>query len=336
MKKKLKALLIGFGQKGKLVFSLLLGHESLSITHVLCANHNKLPKNDLALIEEHGQVSVTCLTTLSSILNQHPVDVVIVASHANRYIDLIKLSIENKTAVITDKSLGFNSGELKMLAKDIKATNAPFMILLPHRFDQEVRSLKEKLFQGDIGTPHIIKITNRLPNIDPKPNTTNAQFYKQINRDEIDLIHFICGEKIKKISTSPFKDPNTNQDESLKLSNPMLSMTLHNGVIAIIDYIQSSTLDFEQRIEVFGERGVLRCDNLSEAKLHMLMSLNEPQSLPYWNFIERFKQAYLQALNHFLTGIKHNKPLSTNIDELITANTILKHLESTVLEKVTL
>lgn len=332
--KPLSVALVGLGQKSKLLFSALLESSSFQLDYLLVNEPRELSERDIELLSQSENLSIQTLSTIESLLKHQCLQAVFLASQANIHTDIIRLCAKYHMPVLCDKYIGANVYDLKALHHELKNKQAQAMVLLPYRFDPALIALKEKLLSGDIGTPHIIKITNRLPK--PKSHQTSEQLqrFKQINRHDIDMLSYLANEKISKLSLSNQLTINERLQQQYDLHCPLLSLQLKNGITAIIDYTDKPQDEFDQRIEVFGDGGMLRCDNLSETRLQMISSKPEVHALPYWQFVERYRQSYRNALEAFHHYISNSaQPSPSSIHELLQSIEIQQLIEKAHLEK---
>lgn len=81
-------------------------------------------------------------------------------------------------------------------------------------------------------------------------------------------------------------------------------VTLHfpSGTLGVIDLSRNSPYGYDQRLEVFGPKGMISAVN--EQPIHCVTSHNGIQGVnspPIWySFPSRFKNAYQAELNHFI------------------------------------
>ena len=75
-----------------------------------------------------------------------------------------------------------------------------------------------------------------------------------------------------------------------------------SGTLGTIDLSRNSSYGYDQRLEVFGPKGMVRADN--EQPIHgvsTMYDLNGPNSEPIWySFASRFMRAYRAEFDHFL------------------------------------
>lgn len=82
----------------------------------------------------------------------------------------------------------------------------------------------------------------------------------------------------------------------------VVSMYFLSGTLGTIDLSRNSNFGYDQRLEVFGPKGMIKADN--EQPIHCVSTqygLQGPNSAPIWySFASRFMNGYRRELEHFL------------------------------------
>jgi myo-inositol 2-dehydrogenase/D-chiro-inositol 1-dehydrogenase len=86
-------------------------------------------------------------------------------------------------------------------------------------------------------------------------------------------------------------------------------------IITIINSRHSS-FGYDQRIEVFGDKGMLQINNLSGTTVTLSNSSATAAGEPYMDFfLERYAASYRNELALFVEGIKSGKVLGSTYDD---------------------
>lgn len=87
-----------------------------------------------------------------------------------------------------------------------------------------------------------------------------------------------------------------------------VAVTMHfpSGTLGMVDLSRNSTYGYDQRLEVFGPRGMVRADNeqLNSVRQYDLQGLT---TAPIWySFASRFMNGYRREFDHFI-DVVHGK-----------------------------
>ena len=245
-------------------------------------------------------------------------DVIFIASSTATHIPFIEDSVKHKKIVFCEKPLDLNIKKVIRCRKKIKKLNPKIQIGFNRRYDPGHFSLKKAIEKGRIGKLEKIIITSR----DPAPPSfkylkSSGGIFRDMTIHDFDLVRFYLGkDKIKEIfsSASNISNKNFNKINDYELATCVLKSK--SGVISIINNSRHCSFGYDQRVEIFGEKG-------------MLISGNKRK---YNFFIDRYRSAYKLQLEDLLNLVKKNKKPRASFDDgekaLVLANAAYKSLRS--------
>ena len=140
-------------------------------------------------------------------------------------------------------------------------------------------------------------------------------------------------------SASNISDKKFNKIKDYELATCLINSK--NGVQCVITNSRHCTFGYDQRVELFGSKGMLISNNKREKETSLYSNNYTSSKSPFMNFfIERYKEAYKLQLNDLKMFITNNiKPLA-QFEEgrkaLIMANAAAKSLKSKKFEKIAL
>ena len=245
-------------------------------------------------------------------------DVIFIASSTDTHIPFIEDSVKHKKIVFCEKPLDLNIKKVIRCRKKIKKLNPKIQIGFNRRYDPGHFSLKQSIQKGRIGKVEKIIITSR----DPAPPSfkylkKSGGIFRDMTIHDFDLVRFYLGkDKVKEIfaSASNISNKNFNKINDYELATCILKSK--SGVISIINNSRHCSFGYDQRVEIFGDKG-------------MLISGNKKK---YNFFIDRYKSAYKLQLEDLLNLVKKNKKPRASFDDgekaLVLANAAYKSLRS--------
>lgn len=84
-------------------------------------------------------------------------------------------------------------------------------------------------------------------------------------------------------------------------------MHFSSGTLGIIDLSRNSTFGYDQRLEVFGPKGMVQADNEQPNSVRRQYDLQGLTTAPIWfSFASRFMNGYRRELDHFI-DVVHGK-----------------------------
>ena len=271
------------------------------------------------------------------------IDSIFIASTTSTHIKLILEGVKNKKTIFCEKPLDLSIKKINDCKKKISKLNPKIQLGFNRRYDPGHNFLKKELLKGKIGKLEKIIITSR----DPAP--PSIKYLKQsggIFRDmmihDFDLTRFYLDkdEPFKLVaSASNISDKKFNKIKDYELATCLINSK--NGVQCVITNSRHCTFGYDQRVELFGSKGMLISDNKREKETSLYSSNYTSSKSSFMNFfIERYKEAYKLQLNDLKMFITNNiKPLAQFEEgrkSLIMANAAAKSLKSKKFEKITL
>ena len=209
------------------------------------------------------------------------------------------------------------------------------------RYDPAHNSLNQNLLKGKIGKLEKIIITSR----DPEPPSieylkASGGLFKDMMIHDFDLARFYTG---KDDIVSIFATGQRFSDRKLKKINDLdlatVVMKTKKGVLCVITNSRHCSFGYDQRIELFGSKGMIISDNQRDLETVFYSKSSTDNKTKLKNFfIERYSEAYKIQLNDLVKICKKNsKPLANFEDgrkSLILAEIAKRSLKSKKFEKV--
>jgi myo-inositol 2-dehydrogenase/D-chiro-inositol 1-dehydrogenase len=91
------------------------------------------------------------------------------------------------------------------------------------------------------------------------------------------------------------------------IDTAVVLLKFQSGALGTIDNSRQAVYGYDQRIEVFGSEGSVVVENKTptEVTLHSAESIQSDK--PLYFFLERYQEAYLAEMDHFVTCILEDK-----------------------------
>ena len=262
------------------------------------------------------------------------IDAICIASSTPTHIQYILLAAKANKAIFCEKPIDLNMNKVDQCKKDLKKYNVPIHIGFNRRFDLSHRSLKNAKDKGEIGDLEMIIISDRdavAPSVEFLKNSGGLFRDKTVH--DFDLTRFILGNKDPIVEI--FAHGENLFSKSVKKTNDldtaMFTMKSESGVLCHINNSRRAVYGYDQRVEIFGSKGMIISDNQSPTSVKKFnKNITNSEDPLYYFFIERYDQAYKNQLENFVNCIINKKPTSVNFEDgrkaLIIANAAYESL----------
>ena len=326
--------LFGLGRIGQMHAENLINHPEFNLKYIFDID-KKLSKK---LSKKYQSTSIE---SPSIAFKDKSIKSIFISTSTKTHLKFIKEAVKNKKTVFCEKPLDLNLKKINECKKIIEKYNPKIQIGFNRRYDPAHNSLKKNLLKGKIGKLEKIIITSRDPA--PPPFNylkTSGGIFKDMMINDFDLARYYAGSdefNCLFATGEYFTDKKFKKIKDLELATVV--MKTKKGVQCIITNSRHCSFGYDQRIELFGSKGMIISDNQRDLETVFYSKNSTNNKSTFKNFfIERYSEAYKIQLNDLAKLSKKNiKPLANFEDgrlSLILAETAAKSLKTKKLEKI--
>ena len=294
--------LLGAGRIGQLHAHNIINHPNSKLKFVFDLNKE---------LSKQVAKKYKCETSnfVDDIISSSEIDAVLIASSTPTHINYIMKSAIAGKAIFCEKPIDLNIKKVDQCWNKIKKYKVPIQIGFNRRYDPGHNSIQKAVVSGKIGKLEMIVITSR----DPVPPTLSylkesGGIFRDCTIHDFDLARFILKddpiiEVYSNVSTNVSKEISKAKD----YDTAMCVLKSRKGVLIHINNSRRAIYGYDQRVEVFGSKGMLISDNIPK---NNILSFNKDESFAkksiHYFFIERYKEAYKLQLNDFIMCVEKN------------------------------
>lgn len=297
--KKIMVALIGAGFIGELHARNLARHADIALKFVVEPNE--------ALGRRVAQdVNAEWLPEPEAAFADGAVEAIWIASPASTHTDLIRKSAQADKAVFCEKPVGVTIEEVDRLAAELQDFAKPVLIGFNRRFDASHARLKELVAGGAVGTVEMVAITSRDPAPPPPAYmkaTPGGIFYDTMIHD-FDIARWLLGEEASEVyaTASCHLEEDLNPDREHDAATATLKTA--SGAVCQIAVSRRAVYGYDQRIEVFGSKGMVQSRNHGQTNVR-IYGREAISSDPLKNFfIDRYADAYVREIDRFVAACR--------------------------------
>ena len=320
--------LIGAGRIGKMHARIINAHPACNLKFVYDVNKEFSSQ----VSKETGAQSVN---SPEEAINASEINAVFIASATPTHIKFITMSVKANKAVFCEKPIDLDINRVNQCMKEIKDTIVPIQIGFNRRFDNSHAKIQQAWANGEIGNLEMLIITSR----DPEPPGIEylkaaGGFFRDTTIHDFDLSRFILGnDPIIQISAFGEQLISDEVKEEGDHDTAMFIMKSKSGVLCHINNSRHSSYGYDQRVELFGSKGMIISDNQTPTSVTRYNDESTNSKDPILNFfIERYDLAYKNQLDNFVNCIIDKKSPTVNFEDgriaLIIANAAYESLKN--------
>ena len=330
----LKFALLGVGRIGKIHAANIALNPKCSIECVYDIDSSAA--NNIA-----GLYGCTVALSPEEAISNPNVDIVYICTSTPTHTEYILAAAKAGKAIFCEKPIDLDIDRVNNCKKELEKYDAPLHIGFNRRFDPSHLSANEKKNKGEIGTLEQIIITSRDPS---GPSAAylkvSGGMFRDMTIHDFDLACFILqNDPIVEIFATGDRLFSEDAKEANDIDTAMITMKSKSGVLCHINNSRHASYGFDQRVELFGNKGMLISDNLTPTSVQKFNSESTKSKDPALNFfMERYEVAYKNELDRFIDSINRKKSPDVTFDDgrnaLIIANAAYESLENKKLVKV--
>jgi myo-inositol 2-dehydrogenase/D-chiro-inositol 1-dehydrogenase len=314
---KIRIGLIGLGRMGKIH----LRHIRQYLPNATVVAVSDAFYNEADFKNEYGNIYFT--KNAEEVIMHAGVDAIIICTPTSSHAVLVEKAIENGKAIFCEKPLDLSLEITQVLLAKAKDKQVPLMIGFNRRFDPDFMETKKSIGAGKIGNPQIIKITNRdpgLPSIDFVK--TSGGMYMDFTIHDFDMVRYLMNKEVVEVYAKGMVFFDEKIGEAGDIDTSLTTLSFADGTYALIDNSRKAIYGYDQRLEIFGDGGMILVENNLHDTNILYNENGIHQALPLHSFTQRYAKSYLKEMELFIDALINKKPMPVRSHDIIMATAI--------------
>jgi myo-inositol 2-dehydrogenase / D-chiro-inositol 1-dehydrogenase len=207
--------------------------------------------------------------------------------------------------VLCEKPIDLDIARVDAYRAEIGPLVDRVMVGFNRRFDPSFHDIRARVEAGEIGTLEQLIIISRDPA--PPPGgyvTTSGGLFRDMTIHDFDMARYFLGEVVEVTATGA----NLISEEiaaTADIDGAVVVLRGAHGALCSITNSRRCAFGYDQRLEAFGERGMLAAANQLPTSVRFSGAEHTEVAPPYYNFfLDRYTPAYRAELDHFVTSIE--------------------------------
>jgi len=293
--------IFGIGRAGTIHLSYLVNLKRVKLLYIVDDDTKKLENIKKYYKINTNETKLITSKQATEVYKNSNVHFVVVASPTFTHEHIIAEALEAKKAVFCEKPIAEKLENTKKLFQLADKVGKPLFSAFNRRFDASYAHLRNRVRAGEVGNVLTVKVCSRDS---PLPSMEYLKVSGGIFHDcavhDIDQILFSLGELPTKVSCLA----NANIPEIANIDDfdtVAINMSFPSGAVGMIDLSRQCCYGYDQRLEVFGEKGMLKAENRAPVGNVELFTHDSIKSCPIdYSFPSRYGDAYRREIDHFI------------------------------------
>ena len=246
---------------------------------------------------------------VDELLADPAVDAVAICSSTETHADLIVAAARAGKAIFCEKPISLELAEVDRALAAVEAAGVPFQIGFNRRFDPAHQAVHEAVMRGDVGDPQLVRISSRDPAPPPMEYVRGSGgIFLDMTIHDFDMARYVTGSEVVEVFARGAVRIDPAFAEAGDVDTALVTLVHESGCLTAIDNSRQAVYGYDQRVEVFGSRGVATSENpLAHTAVVRTADGASSAALPYF-FLERYIPSYLREWEAFVHAVQTGGP----------------------------
>ncbi len=243
------------------------------------------------------------------LLEDPSIEAVIICSATDTHARIIEEAAAAGKHIFCEKPIAYDLAAIDRALAAVEAAGVVFQVGFNRRFDPSFRRAREIVASGEIGTPHILRITSRDPAPPPiEYIKVSGGIFLDMTIHDFDMARYLMGEEVVEVYAmgGVLVDPAIG--EAGDVDTAMVTLRFASGALGAIDNSRQAVYGYDQRVEVFGSAGMVAVSNHTPHRAVVSKADGVHGPKPLYFFAERYVESYLAEMQAFLESVRSGSP----------------------------
>ena len=244
------------------------------------------------------------LKNFDSLLSIPELDAVVICSPTDTHADYVVKAARAGKHIFCEKPLDLSLEKVKEVLTIVEESKVKLMLGFNRRFDPEFRKIRELVINGTIGDPQILKITSRDPG--PPPISyikVSGGIFLDMTIHDFDMARYISGKEVREVFAAGAVKVDKAIGEAGDIDTAVITLVFEDNTMAVIDNSRKAAYGYDQRLEVFGSKGMALADNNFPNSHKLYSEKGVSGDLPLHFFLERYQESYNNEMHDFINAL---------------------------------
>ncbi|GAA4393192.1 inositol 2-dehydrogenase [Tsukamurella soli] len=255
-------------------------------------------------------------TSAAEILDDPTIDGIVVASPTPTHVDLLSRGVRAGKAVLCEKPIDLDLARVDACRADLGDLTDRVMLGFNRRFDPSFADIRARVGAGEIGGLEQLVIISRDPAAPPISYIeASGGLFRDMMIHDLDLARFFLGDVVEVSALGS----NLVSDEIAAagdIDGAVVTLRGAGGQLATITNSRRCAFGYDQRLEAFGELGMLAAGNQYPTSVRFSGAARTEAGPPVLHFfLDRYTPAYRAELAAFIQMIATGAKPSPSFDD---------------------
>ncbi|HNS50536.1 MAG TPA: inositol 2-dehydrogenase [Anaerolineae bacterium] len=243
------------------------------------------------------------------ILDDKDVDAVLICSSTDTHAQIIEDAALAGKQIFCEKPIALDLAKIDHALAVVQRAGVKLQIGFNRRFDPNFKRVRDAVAAGEIGTPHLLRITSRDPAPPPVAYIrVSGGIFLDMTIHDFDMARFLVGSEVEQVYAAGGVMVDPEIGKAGDIDTALITLHFANGVLGAIDNSRQAVYGYDQRVEVFGSAGMAACTNNTPDSTVVSDAKGVRSALPLFFFVERYTPSYVAEMKAFVHCVVNDTP----------------------------
>jgi len=243
-------------------------------------------------------------------LADRDIGAVLIASSTDSHARLAIAAAKAGKAIFCEKPIDLSLAKVDSCLEEVEKAGVPMFVGFNRRFDPSFSALKNRLDAGEVGAVEQVVISSRDPGPPPLSYIkVSGGIFRDMTIHDFDMARWLLGEEPVEVFAMGECLVDRRIGAAGDIDSAMVLLRTASDRMCHINNSRRAAYGYDQRIEVFGARGMLRVENLGETTVQHFGPRGTVADRPLDFFLERYADAYRAEMAAFLLALEKKIPM---------------------------
>lgn len=302
--------IIGMGRIGKIHLSNCISHfRQINVTAVMN------PSLDGQGFARH--LGVKTVTADAGKVIKHPdIEAVLICSATDSHAEYVEAAARAGKAIFCEKPMDLSLDRVRRTLEIVKDCKVPLMLAFNQRFDPGFADVRQRIQSGQIGDIRSLHVISRDPG--PPPISyikKSGGMLMDMTIHDFDMARFQMGCEVIQVYARGSNVVSHAIAKAGDIDFAAVMLTFENGATALIENCREAAYGYDQRLEVFGSKGMIQTENPLKTTNRFSGEGGTQYARNLDFFMDRYAESYRLELKAFFDALENNEVMPATGDD---------------------
>jgi len=299
--KKINVAVAGLGRIGKIhLKNLCRNFSEINVVAVM-----DVLEESKSIADEFGVPRF--VQNFDDLLATPDLDAVVICSPTDTHADYVVKAAQAGKQIFCEKPLDLSLDRVKEVLKIVEESGVKLMLGFNRRFDPEFKKIRQLVLNDAVGDVQIVKITSRDPGPPPVSYVkVSGGMFLDMTIHDFDMARYISGKQVTEVFAKGAVMVDPEIGKAGDIDTAIITLTFEDNSMAVIDNCRKAVYGYDQRLEVFGSKGMAQAENNFPNNHKLYTEEGVSGDLPLHFFLERYDASYNQEIREFIDALINN------------------------------